>query len=83
MYNAIVGNCVGLMILIVSISSAVAQVYPSAGTAWVINAQQQAATAPQWQQQFSSTSAVSQWEDDHADISIGGSYDQYQAKKIT
>jgi hypothetical protein len=83
MYNAILGNCVGLMIFIVSISSAVSQVYPSAGTAWVINGQQQAATAPQWQQQFSSTSAVSQWEDNHADISIGGSYDQYQAKKIT
>ena len=66
-----------------STSIAVSQVYPSAGTAWVINGQQQAATAAKWQQQFNSAHAVSQWEDNHADVSIGGSYDQYKAKKIT
>lgn len=83
MYNYISNACYGLITFIMSTSIAVSQVYPSAGTAWVINGQQQAALAPDWQQQFDSASAVSQWEDEHADISIGGSYNQYEAKKIT
>lgn len=83
MYKYILDYCGGLTVFILSTSIAVSQVYPSAGTAWVINGQQQAATAPQWQQQFNSANAVSQWEDTHADISIGGSYDQYNPQNIT
>jgi len=83
MYKYILDYCFGLVIFILSTSIAVSQVYPSAGTAWVINGQQQAATSPDWQQQFGSAHAVSQWEDNHADISIGGSYDQYEAEKAT
>ena len=83
MYNAILGSCAVLMMVIVSTSNAVSQIYPSAGTAWVITGNQQAATAPHLQQQFNSATAVSQWEDSHADISIGGHYRQYNANKIT
>ncbi|QUM91242.1 hypothetical protein HWV03_21980 [Moritella sp. 36] len=83
MYRYLIGFCAGLLIFIFVISVAVSQVYPSAGTAWVLTGQQQAATAPHFQQRFHSASAVSQWEDKHADISIGGHYSQYNAKKIT
>ncbi|SQD79520.1 hypothetical protein [Moritella yayanosii] len=50
------------------------QVFPSAGTAWVLTGQHQSATAPDWQQQFSTPETVSRWEETHADISIGGHY---------
>lgn len=83
MYRAIIAGCLGLIIVIVSTSRAVSQIYPSAGTAWVITGQQQAATAPNLQQQFNSATAVSQWEDSHADISLGGDYNQYNVPKIT
>ncbi len=57
------------------------QVFPSAGTAWVLTGQHQSATALDWQQQFSTPELVSRWEEAHADISIGGHY-QHVAKQI-
>ncbi len=83
MYKYLIGCGSGLLIFISVVSVAVSQVYPSAGTAWVLTGQQQAATAPYYQKKFHSATAVSQWEDTHADISIGGHYSQYNAKKIT
>ncbi|WP_075532838.1 hypothetical protein [Moritella viscosa] len=83
MYRYLIGGSASLLMFISLTSVAVSQVYPSAGTAWVITGQQQAATAPQLQQQFNSATAVSQWEDTHADISIGGHYGQYNTNNIT
>ncbi|PKH07628.1 hypothetical protein [Moritella sp. Urea-trap-13] len=57
------------------------QVFPSAGTAWVLTGQHQSSTAPDWQQQFSTPETVSRWEENHADISIGGHY-QHATKKV-
>ncbi|MDX2320653.1 MAG: hypothetical protein QNK26_08650 [Moritella sp.] len=57
------------------------QVFPSAGTAWVLTGQQQSATAPDWQPQFSTPEIVSRWEEAHADISIGGHY-QHATTKV-
>jgi len=60
MYRYLIGGSASLLMFISLTSVAVSQVYPSAGTAWVITGQQQAATAPQLQQQFNSATAVSQ-----------------------
>ena len=72
-----------LIIGVIAMSAtAHSQVYPSAGTAWVLTGQQQSATAVNWQQQFSSPDQVSRWEEAHADISMGGHY-QHATKKIS
>ncbi|QFI39482.1 hypothetical protein FR932_17365 [Moritella marina ATCC 15381] len=71
-----------LIICVTAISPmANSQIYPSAGTAWVITGNQQSATAVNWQQQFSSPEQVSRWEENHADINIGGHY-QHATTKI-
>ncbi|MFT5806072.1 MAG: hypothetical protein ACI9LG_000316 [Moritella dasanensis] len=71
-----------LIIFFTTISQAAnSQVFPSAGTAWVITGNQQSATAENWQQQFSTPEKVSRWEENHADISIGGHY-QHATKKV-
>jgi hypothetical protein len=71
-----------LIICFTTISQAAnSQVFPSAGTAWVITGNQQSATAENWQQQFSTPEKVSRWEENHADISIGGHY-QHATKKV-
>jgi len=71
-----------LIICFTTISStANSQVYPSAGTAWVLTGQHQSATAVNWQQQFSTPEQVSRWEEGHADISMGGHY-QHATKKV-
>ncbi|GIC77344.1 hypothetical protein [Moritella sp. F3] len=72
-----------LIICFTTISqTASSQIYPSAGTAWVITGNQQSATAKNWQQQFNTPEKVSRWEENHADISIGGHF-QHATKKIT
>lgn len=71
-----------LFIVIVSTASH-AQVYPSAGTAWVLPGYQQAAEDEQYQTHFSTPQAVSRWEDQHADISVGGHYKDHTPKQIT
>jgi len=71
-----------LIICFTTISStANSQIYPSAGTAWVLTGQHQSATAVNWQQQLSTPEQVSRWEEDHADISMGGHY-QHVTKKV-
>lgn len=60
-----------------------AQVYPSAGTAWVLPGYQQPAEHANFKAQFDSANAVSRWENEHADISIGGHYKGLTAPKIT
>lgn len=57
------------------------QVFPSAGTAWILTGQHQSATAPSWQQQFDTAESVSRWEERHADITFGGYY-QHTVKQM-
>ena len=53
-------------------STAIAQVYPSANTAWVIPGGYTAPGAPDYLSRFPDAEAVRQWELEHADLILGG-----------
>lgn len=58
--------------LSLSAQSAIAQVYPSAGIAWVVPGAYSPPTQPDYLAQFSTAAAVRQWELEHADLILGG-----------
>jgi len=50
--------------------------------AWVLPGYQQAAEHPAFQPKLNSAKTLSEWEDQHADISIGGHYKDHTPQQI-
>lgn len=62
-----------LLALLSAVSgTSIAQVYPSAKTAWVIPGNYSAPTSPDYLSQFPDSESVRQWELQHADLILGG-----------